>query len=551
MSERALSRREALRLGAGLATAALLGRPRPAHGAQARRRSKDFDVRDFGAAGDGRTIDSPAIDRAIAAAAAAGGGTVVFPAGTYASYSIHLRSHITLRLDQGATLLAAESTAAQGYDEPEAGAGNAFQDFGHSHWHNSLIWGENLENVAILGPGRIDGRGLWRGLEPPLGPAPAPRAGNKAIALRLARNVLLRDLTIFRAGHFAILATGVDNLTIDNLKIDTNRDGIDVDCCRNVRIAGCSVNTPNDDAIVLKASYALGELRPTESVTITGCLVSGFELGSLLDGSYRPATTPAPDREGPCGRIKLGTESNGDFRDITIANVVFDHCRGLALESVDGAHLEDVTVSNVTMRHVSNAPLFLRLGARLRGPRGTTVGALRRIAISNVVVSDADPRYPSIISGIPGHPVEGVTLSNGRILSRGGLGMEQVARQPAELVNTFFFPEPLPRDPYAVPERENAYPEPSMFGLLPAYGLYVRHARALRVSGAELGFQDEDRRPAFVLRDVQGAEFHDVRAQKATGVPTFVVEDVTDFETLHTRSVPDMTRPRVVGRTSF
>jgi hypothetical protein len=279
--------------------------------------------------------------------------------------------------------------------------------------------------------------------------------------------------------------------------------------------------------------------------------VSGFELGSLLDGTYRPATTPAPDREGPCGRIKLGTESNGDFRNIAISNVVFDHCRGLALESVDGAHLEDVTVSNLTMRSVSNAPLFLRLGARLRGPPGTPVGALRRVAISDVVVDDADPRYPSIISGIPGHPIEGVTLTNLRILARGGLGMEQVARQPAELVNTFFFAQPQPRDPYAVPERENAYPEPSMFGLRPAYGFYVRHTRDLRLSGVDLGFGQADRRPAFVLQDVQEAELHDVHVAEAPGVPTFVLEDVSDFSAVHARPLPDTTRRRVAGRASF
>jgi polygalacturonase len=416
--ETKLSRREALRVGAGLAAAALVSDAAPA-----RAQAREYDVRDYGATGDGTTIDSPAIQRAIDAAAAAGGGTVVLPTGTYASYSIHLRSHLALRLEAGATLLAAESTEEHGYDAPEPGPGNEYQDFGHSHWHNSLLWGEDVEGVSIFGPGLIDGRGLWRGLRPPLGPAPSPRPGNKAIALKNARNVLLRDLCILRAGHFAILASGVDNLTISGLKIDTERDGIDVDCCRNVRISDTSVNTPNDDAIVLKASYALGELRATEDVTITNCMVSGFQAGSMLDGSYRPSTVPAPDREGPAGRLKLGTESNGDFRNITISNVVFEHSRGLALESVDGSNLEDIAISNLTMRHVSNAPLFLRLGARLRAPAGTQVGTLRRVSIDNVVVHDADPRYPSIISGVPDHPVEDVRISGVRIVSRGGLSL--------------------------------------------------------------------------------------------------------------------------------
>jgi|GEM_PF-5792072 len=125
----------------------------------------DFDVKNYGATGDGKTLDSPAINQAIAAAAAAGGGTVSFPAGTYASYSIQLKSHIVLHLEAGATLLAAEPTTdgSGAYDVPESNAWDHYQDFGHTHWHNSLIWGENLEDISITGPGRIYGQGLSRG----------------------------------------------------------------------------------------------------------------------------------------------------------------------------------------------------------------------------------------------------------------------------------------------------------------------------------------------------------------------------------------------------
>ena len=509
--------------------------------------ARGFDVRQFGATGDGRTIDSDAINRAIDAAAAAGGGTVYLPAGTYASYSIRLKSHVGLHLERGATILAADTANGRGYDAAEPGAGNAYQDFGHSHWHNSLIWGENVEDVAITGPGRIDGRGLIKGLDVDaqgriidLNRA-IPLAGNKAIALVRARNVLLRDFQIYRGGHFGILATGVDNLTIDNLTIDTNRDGIDVDVCRNVRISNTSVNSPNDDAIVLKSSYALGEARATEHVTITNSLVSGYDMGSLLDGTYKRTVERAPDRDGPTGRIKFGTESNGAFRNITISNVVFDRSRGLAIETVDGATIEDVAITNLTMREVSNAPIFLRLGSRMRGPPNTPVGALRRVTISNVVVSDADPRYASIISGVPGHRVEDVRLSNVRILYRGGLSLDHAARQPAELVNTFFRPPDGtgPREPYAVPERPAMYPEPSMFGVLPAYGFYVRHAAGITFDGVHVGFMRDDARPAFVLDDVRGAELHGVAAQKVAGVPTFVLRDVEEIRVTRSRPVAD------------
>ncbi|MGC7098373.1 rhamnogalacturonidase [Amycolatopsis lurida] len=505
-----------------------------------------FDVREYGARGDGKTIDSPAINRAIDAAAAAGGGTVHFPAGTYASYSVRLRSNITLHLDHGATLLAAEPVNGAGFDDPGEGAGNPYQDFGHSHWRASLIWGEGLENLRICGPGRIDGAALVRNMEP----GSPPGTGDKAIALKLCRNVVIQDVTIVRGGHLSILPTGVDNLSVLNVRIDTVRDGINVDCCRNVRISDCTVNTHGDDAIVLKSSYALGFPRATENVTIADTMVSGYDVGTLVDGTYGREDPAAADRDGPTGRIKFGTESNGGFRNIAISNVIFERCRGFALETVDGGLLEDVTISNITMRDVSNTPFFLRLGARMRGPAGVPAGSLRRISISDVIVHNADPRYPSMIMGLPGHPVEDVRISNVRVHLRGGLSMTEAAEQPPHLINTFFA-EPGAREPYAVPEREQAYPEPSMFGILPAWAFYVRHANGVQFDNIDLRFEQPDRRPAVVLEDVHDAEFHHVRLAKAEGVPTFVLRGVTDFAVRQGRPVDEVRLPGYVDRQEF
>jgi polygalacturonase len=493
-----------------------------------------FDVKSFGAKGDGRTPDRDAINKAIDAAAAAGGGTVEFPAGTYVSGSIRLRSNITLQLDRGAIIEATSDASA--YDAAEPNQWDKFQDFGHSHFHNSLIWGEGLENVSIIGGGMINGRGLNRGL------GRDQSGGNKSIALKSCRNVTLRDFAILNGGHFGVIATGVDNLTIDNLKIDTNRDGIDVDSCKNVRIANVSVNTPNDDAIVLKGSHALGAARATENVTITNSLVSGFDIGSMLDGTYKRTVKAAPDRDGPTGRIKIGTETEGDFRNITISNIVFDRARGLAIESVDGSHVADISVSNITMREISNAPIFLRLGNRMRAPEGVAVGTMKRISISHVMVYDADPRYGSIISGIPGHDIEDVKLSDVRIWYRGGLTLDQVAKQPADIVNTFFFRAQggvPPREPLDTPEREKEYPEPSMFGLVPAYGFFVRHAKGVELSDVDVRFLQEDRRPAFVLDQVSGIDFEHVKAQKAAGVSTIVMKNVEDFLARGCTEIPD------------
>jgi len=484
-------------------------------------RAATFDVRAFGAKGDGKTPDREAINRAIDAAAAAGGGTVDFPAGTYTTGSIRLRSNITLHLGNGSVLEASPDPAA--YDAAEPNQWDKFQDFGHSHFHNSLIWGDGLENIAIVGGGLITGKALVR---------ERGGGGDKAIALRLCHDVTLRDFAILNGGHFGILATGVDNLTIDNLKIDTNRDGMDIDSCRNVRISNSSVNSPNDDAIVLKASHALGFARPVENVTITNSLVSGYDTGSLLDGTYQRTLKQAPDRDGPTGRIKIGTETEGDFRNIAVSNVVFDRSRGLAIESVDGAHVEDITVSNVAMRDVSNSPIFIRLGSRMRAPEGTAAGSVRRISISHVTAYDADPRYGSIIAGVPGQDVEDVKLSDIRILYRGGLTLDQVAKQPADLVNGFFFRAAggvPPREAFDTPEREKEYPEPSMFGILPAYGFFIRHARGVELTNVEVGFLREDRRPAFVLDHVTGADFQHVKAQLAAGVAPIVLREVKDF----------------------
>jgi polygalacturonase len=349
--------------------------------------------------------------------------------------------------------------------------------------------------------------------------------GNKAIGLKNCRNVIIRDISILNGGHFAILATGVDNLTIDSVKIDTNRDGIDIDSCRNVRISNASVNSPNDDAIVLKSSYALGFARATENVTVTGCLVSGYDIGSLLDGTFKRNVTEAPDHDGPAGRIKLGTESNGGFKNITISNIVFDHCRGLALETVDGGSLEDVSITNITMRDIVNSPIFLRLGGRMRGPAGMPVGELRRINISNIIAYNADPRYASIISGIPGHDIEDVRLSNVRIYYRGGGTSEQAALEP--------------------PERETNYPEPSMFGVIPAYGLFVRHVKGLAMNDVEVRYLNEDQRPAFVLNDVKGADFFQVRAQKRRNAPTFVLKNIEDFSVQQSFPVANVRLERV------
>jgi len=500
-----------------------------------------FDVRMYGATGDGKTLDTAAVNRAIEAAAAAGGGVVVFPAGSYLCFSIHLKSQVHLHLLQGSAIVAAHSPLpgeqtgyrSGAYDaaEPRT-AWDAYQDYGHNHWHNSLLWGEDLHNLSITGPGLIWGKGLSDGFGRKGDGAPfiaeQQGVGDKAIALKNCHNVIFRDFSILKGGHFGLLLTGVDNLTIDNLKIDTDRDGMDIDCCQNVRVSNCTVNSPWDDGICPKSSYALGYARATRNVTISDCWVTGaYELGSVLDGTFR--RFPDHATVGRTGRIKCGTESNGGFINITISNCVFEGCLGYALESVDGALLEDITITNTTMRDLVSGPIFMRLGSRLRGPKESTkTGAMKRILINNLTCYNAPQKVSSILSGVPGFSIEDVKLSNIYIETVGGALAEAAQIQPLEL--------------------ESKYPEPGMFGPMPACGFFLRHVRNIEMSHVEIAAATADARPAFHLQNVDRADFFAVTApHNAQGA--FALHNVTDLRIGWSRAAPDTTLSSIESKT--
>lgn len=441
-----------------------------------------YNVRKYGAKGNGTTIDSPAINKAIKAAAEKGGGTVYFPAGTYACYSIRLESHIQLYLDKGAVILAATPTETEGYDLPEYNPDNKFQDFGHSHWQNSLIWGIGLNDVTIAGEGMIYGKGLER-------KKCADLHANKGIALKLCNNVVIKDIKLYRCGHFALLATGVENMTLANVTCDSQRDGFDIDCCRNVRVYGCSVNTPWDDGIVLKSSYALGYFKDTENVTVSDCFLSGYDVGALINNTWTKDEV-ARRKDNSCGRIKLGTESSGGFKNVAVTNCVFEFCGGLFVESEDGGIVEDITFNNITMRETLDAPIFIRLGSRMRTPAGTPVGAIRRVLFSDINVSGANSTYPAIISGIPGHCIEDVSMRNVHMNFKGGSTVDPSRGLP--------------------PEAEKGYPDPWMFGPVACKGLLLRHARNVDMQGVHFSFNEKDELPVFLEDDVKGLVKNDV-----------------------------------------
>jgi hypothetical protein len=411
-----------------------------------------YNVRDHGARGDGASLDTAAIQAAVDACHGAGGGTVWTPPGRYLTGTIRLLDNVTLHLEPGAVLLG--STNLDDYP-PIPGEYRSYTD---NYTDKSLIRADGAQNIAITGKGIIDGQGAAFTGEYKVRPY--------MIRFVECRDITMRDVTLQHGAmwtvHFlACEAVNVDAVTIRS-RCNKNNDGLDIDSCRNVRVSNCDISS-GDDAIVLKSTSA----RSCELVTINNCVLS--TAGNAL---------------------KMGTESNGGFQHVAISNcVIYDtNIAGIALEIVDGGVMDGVVISNIAMKNV-NGPIFIRLGNRARpyqeGMDKPGIGALRNVTISNIEAVGAN-NVGCSITGLPGHPVENVTLDNIRISFEGGGTADQAFRE--------------------IPEQEDKYPEYKMFGPLPAYGLYCRHAVNLSLSNIELRPEKTDERPAFAADDVEGLQ---------------------------------------------
>jgi polygalacturonase len=475
-----------------------------------------YNVKDYGAKGDGKNIDSEAINKAIEEAVKAGGGTVFLPGGTYLSGSIRMKSNINLYLDAGAILLAAPQNEElkDYYDRAEFTPGEKkYQDEGHSYFQNSLIWGRHLKNVSVTGLGMIDGSGLAHVWESKKG---ITGLANKAISLIECTNVKIEGITIYRGGWFAILTTGCNLVSFTNLSIDTNRDGIDIDCCANVIVSNCRVNSPIDDAICPKSSYALGRTIVTENMTITNCQVSAYKLGTLLDGTFQEE--PINYWTSRNGRIKFGTESNGGFRNVVVSNCTFRNCKGIAIECVDGGILENISISNITMYNADDYPVYITLGDRLRDPNpGKSRG--KNIFISNVVAYVNDSLSGIHITGTPTSYLENILLNNISILYNNGGGKKSDGL-------------------YNFPELGKDYPEIGAIASLknnipvvkvPAYGIYARHVKKLEIDNLTVDCIKEDQRPAMICIDVDGLEIDKFKVKVTNDIPVAQFENIRNL----------------------
>lgn len=357
-------------------------------------KSKYFPITDFGAATDASPVTNTAAINDAIKAAANEGGTVVFPQGTFYTYTIHLESNVNLFLEEGAVVAAAKTDILYfrdkqygeggNYEEPEVNPYLGLQDHGHSYFANSLVYGTDLENIMIYGKGLFTGgrfdetTGILEYVLQGGDPAePASRSdaghrgnwfGNKGIALVRCKNIVFEDFSITIGGHFAIITEGCENMYVNRVLVDTTRDAFDIDCCKDVTVLNTTCNSLTDDGLCLKASFGAGIFMPTENVLIEDCIVSGYDAGSVYAGEYTRDKLIAQDRCGPTARVKFGTESTCGYHRVTIRRVKFDRSRGFCLEAVDCSSLTDVIFEDCTLDNVSSSPIFLRAGDRGRFP---------------------------------------------------------------------------------------------------------------------------------------------------------------------------------------
>jgi polygalacturonase len=465
------------------------------------------DVTEYGAKGDGKALDTAAIQRAVDACAARGGGTVLLPSGTFQTGTIVLDNNITLQLSAGATLLASPRIEDFRPFPPEDVAliaiDGSTQNKGNGPYH--LIHATGKHNLAIEGAGTIrgNGRAYWDPDPAKVFVSRRPRP-TPLMEFVDSSNIRIENVSIEDAAGWTIHPLESDGVMIRRVRIRNddrgpNTDGINIDSSRNVIISDTHIEA-GDDCIVLKTTGRRGGKVPaTENVTVTNSVCSSDDQG-----------------------FKIGTESLGDFRNITFTNAVIFHSSRLyrpptaaiSMSMVDGATFENVIVSNVVIRD-AHTPLFLRLGNRGRGQKSPIPGVLRNVMFSNIIATGGT--LASSITGLPAHPVRDVTLSDIDITMAGG-----IPAVPA----------------LDVPEAEGDYPHAPMFGPLPAHGLYVRHAEGLTLRNVRLRVAATDARPAVAFDDVKDLQLEGVRP--AGGSPVALhLRDVVGALIDSTRPVGD------------
>lgn len=436
----------------------------------------DYTIVHYGAVPDTSVLSTQAIQRAIDTCSASGGGRVVVPSGRFTTGTIILKSGVILHLEQGAVLYGSKNVSDYQQIKP------SFIALRTKVETRQLIYAEGAENIGITGFGILDGQGEAFEKVP----------GNEGITrphmiqIINCRDVRIENVKMQSSGAWMQHYLACNHLTIRGINVfnhaNKNNDGIDIDGCQNVVVSDCIIDS-DDDGICLKSTSSAG----CENIVIANCVISSH-----------------------CNALKMGTESNTGFRNIAISNIVVrpsvvndrkiygdvKGLSGIALEMVDGGILDGVIIQGIRIEETIS-PIFIRLGNRARAYRDdipvTQVGVLRNVNISNVLINTTSGLGCSI-TGIPGFPVRDITLANIDIRTGGGGTQTDASR--------------------TIIEAERSYPESTMFGILPAYGFFIRHTIGLIVTGLTLRTAVPDLRPALFLDDVTEADFFNVRIDR-------------------------------------
>lgn len=442
----------------------------------------------------GETLATEFFQRKIDELFLKGGGRFFVPKGKYVLSTVFLKSSVEIFFEEGVELVG--SLKFSDYQPDEKVDYPLYQDASHSFFHCSMFVGIDCENVKIIGKAKIDMRSVWdeenvRNMA---------HRGAKTIALKNCKNVAISGLEIHNATDLAIYFAGCENVDIYDIKMRVYIDGISPDNSKNVRIHDCDIET-GDDGIVFKSSYTLNRLDVCKDIHVWDCKVKSR-----------------------CNAIKFGTETNGGFENILIENVEIYETRitGISIESVDGAVIDGVTIRNVQMRNV-NAPLFVHVGKRMRGPQGLAVGKIKNVSLENITATGPYEPYEAIarnystyksndfyqypwifgnatklktdedfikksdwqmtcnVCGLKESPLENVTLKNVRLELDGGV--EEYTRK--------------------VPEDAQDYPEVYVYGrILPAKGIYFRHIKGLTLDNVTVETYRPDAREVFIFENV-------------------------------------------------
>jgi polygalacturonase len=451
---------------------------------------QQYNIIDFGAIADGATDNTIPIQRAIDSCAITG-GKVIVPSGVFITATLYLKSNVTLRVSGGAVLKAHTDIAKY----PYLNSGIPF--YGDQWAKQSLIFCKNAANVSIEGTGTIDGQGASFPVTTDKKP---DRYKNRPYLLWFAgcKNITIKDVHLQNSAFWMQHYLGCEYLNIDGVKIwnhsNKNNDMMDIDGCSYVTITNI-IGDSDDDGITIKSTSP----KPSQYITISNCVLSSH-----------------------CNALKLGTESTGGFRNIAISNCVIKPSRqlttiygkpagnsGVSLELVDGGTMENITINNLVIEG-PQVPLFVRLGNRARkytdAAATPPVGKANNIRIAHIIARGADQTGCSF-TGLANAPIENIFLSDISIETIGG----GIQKTPVE----------------KVAEMETAYPEATMFGELPAYGMFIRHAKGVFLSNIRLAYTKQDTRPGIAVADTQDFVSSGLAIQTEANTAPVVYDTIT------------------------